>query len=141
MDCPYRYMAVRSGVQSGKLHEKVGFAGGCEALVADQYSDQADQNRRTASAPRKEAGISACRGAGDQGNSDRDIGTNQPASAGTWLAHLGSAGIGDGYGVIWGKWATRREPIGQWQAILDFYAWRGDGYPMRVGHFSESDSG
>ena len=43
---------------TGQLHEKAGVAGGSEALVADQYSDQADQNRRTASAPRKEAGVS-----------------------------------------------------------------------------------
>ena len=30
---------------------------------------------------------------------------------------------------------------GQWQAILDFYASQGDGYLIRVGHFSESDAG
>ena len=36
---PGEAMAVRSGVQSGKLHEKVGFAGGYEALDSDQSSD------------------------------------------------------------------------------------------------------
>ena len=36
---PGEAMAVRSGVQSGKLREKVGFAGGYEALDSDQSSD------------------------------------------------------------------------------------------------------
>ena len=47
----------------------------------------------------RRAVVSTCRGAGDQGNADRDIGTDQPASAGSWVAHLGRAGIGEGYGV------------------------------------------
>ena len=29
---------------------------------------------------------------------------------------------------------------GQWHAIVDFYACQGDGYPMRVVHFSKSDA-
>ena len=53
--------------------------------------------------PRKEAGVSACRGAGNQGNADRDTGTDQPASAGTWLACFESTGISDSYGVVRGK--------------------------------------
>ena len=53
--------------------------------------------------PRKEAGVSACRGAGNQGNADRDTRTDQPASAGTWLACFESTGISDSYGVVRGK--------------------------------------
>ena len=53
--------------------------------------------------PRKEAGVSACRGAGNQGNADRDARTDQPASAGTWLACFESAGVSDSYGVVRGK--------------------------------------
>ena len=33
-----------------------------------------------------------------------------------------------------------RETLGQGQAILDFYARQGGGYPMRVGQLSESDA-
>jgi hypothetical protein len=33
---------------------------------------------------------------GDEGNAGRDTGTDQPASAGTWLTHFWSVGIGDG---------------------------------------------
>ena len=56
------------GLQTGQLDAQAGVAGGGEALVADQYSNQVDQNRRTADTPRQEAGVSAYRGAGDQGN-------------------------------------------------------------------------
>ena len=40
---------------------------------------------------------------GDQGNADRDTRTDQPASAGTWLACFESTGISDSYGVVRGK--------------------------------------
>ena len=48
----------------------------------------------------REAGVSACRGAGNQGNADRDTRTDQPASAGTWLACFESTGI---FGQLWGR--------------------------------------
>ncbi len=86
-------MAVRPGLQPGQLPEKAGIAGGYEALDPDQSSDQADQNRRTVGTPCQEAGVSACRGAGDQGNVDRDTRTDQPASAGAWVACFESTGI------------------------------------------------
>ncbi len=90
---PGEAMAVRPGLQPGQLPEKAGVAGGYEALVADQSSDQADQNRRTVGTSCQEASVSTCRGVGNQGNADRDIGTDQPASAGTWLACFESTGI------------------------------------------------
>ena len=68
-----------------------------------QSSDQADQDGWATGTPRKEAGVSACRGAGNQGNADRDTRTDQPASAGTWLACFESTGISDNYGVVRGK--------------------------------------
>ena len=83
--------------------EKAGVAGGYEALDSDQPSDQADQDGWATGTPRKEAGVSACRGAGNQGNADRDTRTDQPASAGTWLACFESTGISDSYGVVRGK--------------------------------------
>ncbi len=43
------------GLQTGQLDAQAGVAGGGEALVADQYSNQVDQNRRTADTPRQEA--------------------------------------------------------------------------------------
>jgi len=64
----------------------------------DQASDQADQDGWATGTPCREAGVSACRGAGNQGNADRDIGTDQPASAGTWLACVESTDIYDSYG-------------------------------------------
>ena len=68
-----------------------------------QSSDQAVDGWATGT-PRKEAGVSACRGAGNQGNADRDTRTDQlPASAGTWLACFESTGISDSYGVVRGK--------------------------------------
>ncbi len=103
-------MAVRSGVQSGKLHEKVDFSGGYEALVADQYSDQADQDRWAVGTPCQEAGVSACRSVGDQGNADRDTGTDQPASAGARIVHSGSDGMGDS---VMGSFRTNRPPRGR----------------------------
>ena len=72
-------------------------------LDSDQSSDQADQDGWATGTPRKEAGVSACRGAGNQGNADRDTRTDQPASAGTWLACFESTGISDSYGVARGK--------------------------------------
>ncbi len=86
-------MAVRPGLQPRQLHEKAGVAGGYEALDSDQSSDQVDQDGWATGTPRKEAGVSACGGAGDQGNADRDTGTDRPASADTWLACFESTGI------------------------------------------------
>ena len=100
---PGETMAVRPDLQPGQLYEKAGVAGGYEALDSDQSSDQADQDGWATGTPRKEAGVSACRGAGNQGNADRDTGTDQPASAGTWLACFESTGISDSYGVVRGK--------------------------------------
>ena len=100
---PGETMAVRPDLQPGQLYEKAGVAGGYEALDSDQSSDQADQDGWATGTPRKEAGVSACRGVGNQGNADRDIGTDQPASAGTWLACFESTGISDSYGVVRGK--------------------------------------
>ena len=96
-------MAVRPDLQPGQLYEKAGVAGGYEALDSEQSSDQADQDGWATGTPRKEAGVSACRGAGNQGNADRDTRTDQPASAGTWLACFESTGISDSYGVVRGK--------------------------------------
>ena len=53
-------VAVHTCLQPGQLHEKVGLAGGSEALDPDQASDQADQNRWTADTLCQEAGVSAC---------------------------------------------------------------------------------
>ena len=50
---------------------------GGEALDSDQSLDQADQDGWATGTP------CPCRGVGDQGNADRDPGTDQPASAGT----------------------------------------------------------
>ncbi len=63
------------------------------------------------------AGVSACLGAGDQGNADRDTGTDRSASAGTWLACFESTGIYASYGVVQRE-ASPRERLGQRQAIL-----------------------
>ncbi len=41
----------------------------------------------------EKAGVPAGRGAGKQGNADRDTGTDQPTSARTWLACFESTGI------------------------------------------------
>ena len=100
---PGETMAVRPDLQPGQLYEKAGVAGGYEALDSDQSSDQADQGGWATGTPRKEAGVSACRGAGNQGNADRDTRTDQPASTGTWLACFESTGISDSYGVVRGK--------------------------------------
>ena len=50
---------VRIGLQPGKLHEEAGVTGVDETLVADQSSDQDDQNRRTVGAPCQKVGIPA----------------------------------------------------------------------------------
>ena len=112
---PGETMAVRPDLQPGQLYEKAGVAGGYEALDSDQSSDQADQDGWATGTPRKEAGVSACRGAGNQGNADRDTRTDQPASAGTWLACFESTGISDSYGVV----GVNRPPEGD--------AWAGAG--------------
>ena len=96
-------LALMNPLQPGQLYEKAGVAGGYDALDSDQSSDQADQDGWATGTPRKEAGVSACRGAGNQGNADRDTRTDQPASAGTWLACFESTGISDSYGVVRGK--------------------------------------
>ena len=73
-------------------------AGGYEALDSDQSSDQAV--KWATGTPRKEAGVSACRGAGNQGNADRDTRTDQPASwhlaslrAQVFRTVMGSSGV------------------------------------------------
>lgn len=49
---------------------------------------------------REKAGVPACRGAGDQGDADRDTRTDQSASAGTWPACFEGTGIWGSYGVV-----------------------------------------
>src|SRR5919106_709069 len=44
----------------GQLHEEISLTGGDEVLVADQSSDQADQDRRAVGTPCSKAGVSAC---------------------------------------------------------------------------------
>ena len=44
----------------GQLHEEISLTGGDEALVADQSSDQADQDRWAVGTPCSKAGVSAC---------------------------------------------------------------------------------
>jgi len=100
---PGETISVRPDLQPGQLYEKAGVAGGFEAVDSGQSSDQADQDGWATGTPRKEAGVSACQGAGNQGNVDRDTRTDQPASAGTWLACFESTGISDSYGVVRGK--------------------------------------
>ncbi len=58
-------------------------------------ADQADQDGWATGTPCQEAGVSACRGADDQENADRDSGTDRSASAGTWLASFKSTDIYD----------------------------------------------
>jgi len=107
---PGEAMAVRPGLQPGQLHEKAGVAGGYEALDSDQSSDQADQDGWATGPPRKEAGVSACRGAGNQGNADRDTRTDQPASAGTRIVHSEIDCIGDS---VMGSSGVNRPPRGR----------------------------
>ena len=52
--------AIRTGLQLGQLHAQAGLTRGDEAPVADQSSDQDDQDRRTVGAPCQKAGVSAC---------------------------------------------------------------------------------
>ena len=132
--------AVHPGLQPGELGQKAGLAGGDKALVADQSSDQANQDRWAAGTTRSQTGVSACRGAGDQGNAGRDIGTDQLASAGTWLACVESAGVYDSDGVVQRKQAAPREQLGQRQAILNSGGWRGGSCAMRAGQLSESEA-
>ena len=122
-------MAVRPGLQPGQLHEKAGVARGYEALGSDQSSDQVDQDGWATGAPCQEASVSACRGVGDQGNADWDTGTDQPASAGTWVAEPGGAENIDVCGSSHSERAAPRERLGQRQAILGCYAWKGGGFP------------
>ena len=86
-------MAVPPGLQPGQHPEKAGVAGGNDALDSDQSSDQADQDGWATGTPRKKASVSTCPGVGNQENADRDTRTDQPASAGTWLACFESTGI------------------------------------------------
>ena len=114
---------VRTGLSfrgRRQLDAQAGLTRGDEALVADQSSDQDDQDRRTVGAPCQKAGVSTCRGAGNQGNAGRDTGTNWPASAGSWLVRFRSVGIGDGYGVVEGKRASQRGELGVDQRFGDF---------------------
>ena len=90
---PGEARTVRTGLQPGQLSAKAGLAGGDETLVADQSTDPDDQDWRAVGTPCQEVSVSTSRGAGDQGNADRDTGTDQPASAGAWLACLESTGI------------------------------------------------
>ena len=57
---PGETMAVRTGLQPGQLSAKAGLAGVDEALVADQPSDQADQDGWAVGTPCQEASIPAC---------------------------------------------------------------------------------
>ena len=91
-------MAVRPGLQPGQLPEEAGVAGGYEALDSDQSSDPVDQDGWATGTPCQEAGVSACRGSGDQRDADRETGTDRSTSAGTWLASFESTGIYDSYG-------------------------------------------
>ena len=47
------------GLQPEELSTEAGVAGDSEALAADRYPDQADQNRRVVDTPRQEAGVPA----------------------------------------------------------------------------------
>ena len=84
------------------------------ALVADQYSNQDDQDRGTAGVPCQGAGVSACDSAGDQGNADRDTGTDQPTSPGTEKATV--TGLSRVNGL------TQWRDLGWGQGILGFCA-------------------
>ena len=90
---------------SGGVFPSVGFivTGGNEALDSDQSSDQADQYGWATGSLCQEAGVSACRGTGDQENADRPPqadGTDPSAAAGAWLACFESTGIYDTCGVV-----------------------------------------
>ena len=89
-DQPGETMAVRPDLQPGQLYEKAGVAGGYEALDSDQSSDQADQDGWATGTPRKEAGASACRGVGDQGNADRDTSITTTVQGGMREVRLGA---------------------------------------------------
>ena len=49
-----------------------------------------------------------------------DTGTNWPASAGSWLVHFRSVGIGYGYGVVQGKRASQGRDLGVDQLFWAF---------------------
>jgi hypothetical protein len=55
---PGEVVVVHSSLQPGQLHEEAGVARVGEALVADQSSNQDDQDRGTASATCPSAGVS-----------------------------------------------------------------------------------
>ena len=57
---PGEARTVRTGLQPGQLSAKAGLAGVDEALVADQPSDQADQDWWAVGTPCQEASIPAC---------------------------------------------------------------------------------
>jgi hypothetical protein len=51
---------------------------------------------------------------GDQGNAGWNAGTDQSASAGTWIAYYGSEAMGDSAtGTPRAKWATHRSSLGR----------------------------
>ena len=54
------WKCAKNQVQPGQLSAKAGLAGVDEALVADQPSDQADQDWWAVGTPCQEAGVSAC---------------------------------------------------------------------------------
>ena len=67
LECGIIFDGIPEGAISRKVGliwgipvEKAGVAGVDEALVADQSSDQDDQDRRTVGAPCQKAGVSAC---------------------------------------------------------------------------------
>ena len=56
---PGEVVVVHFGLQPGQLHAQAGLTGGDEALVADQSSDQADQDGRAVGPPCQKAGVPA----------------------------------------------------------------------------------
>ena len=91
-------LAVRSGLEPGQPHEKAVVDGRLvltedEALDADQYSEQTDQDERATVTPTpcQNAGVSARRGATDRVN--RETGVCRQAPPDNWLACFKSTGF------------------------------------------------
>ncbi len=59
-----------------------------------------------------------------EGNADGDTGTDLQATLGTWLAHLGSAGIGDACGVSWASRLSQGRDLGWEQGFWVFMLMR-----------------
>ena len=114
------FVLAYPSAEGGNFMRRLALPEAMKHWVADQSSDQDDQDRRTVGAPCQKAGVSTCRGAGNQGNAGRDTGTNWPASAGSWLVRFRSVGIGDGYGVVEGKRASQGGDLGVDQRFGDF---------------------